>query len=91
MLLPVGTSSDSQQTLMCWNTLVGPVRGGGGGGGGSNGAGCMWYEVCVDAWGQAMDATQWAGAGAANALPMATALIDARALQDKRDVGHEYV
>ena len=51
----------------------------------------MWYEVCVEAWGQAMDATQWAGAGAANALPMATALIDARALQDKRDVGHEYV
>ena len=80
VLLPVGTSSTSQQTLMCWNTLVGQVM-----------VMVMVYAVCIKALSQAMDATQWTGAGAANALPMQTAVVDARALLDKRDLGHEFV
>ena len=40
---------------------------------------------------QAMDATQWAGSGQGNALPMTTKTLDARALLDRRDIGHEFV
>jgi hypothetical protein len=40
---------------------------------------------------QAMDATQWQGSSAANALPMKTKVLDARALLDKREMGHKNV
>jgi hypothetical protein len=38
---------------------------------------------------QAMDATQWVGSGAGNGLPIKTKVIDARALLDKRELGHQ--
>jgi hypothetical protein len=37
-----------------------------------------------------MEPTQWVGTSAQNALPMSTKTIDARALLDRRELGHEY-
>ena len=82
VVLPVDTSSISQQTLVCWNTLVGQVM-----------AIFVMVSVIVIVMvvSQAMDATQWTGSGQGNALPMTTKTLDARALLDKREMGHELV
>lgn len=83
VVLPVGTSAISQQTLMCWNALVGQVT--------------VAARVCCIARCdagvalQAMDATQWVGSGEGNSPPMKTSKLDARALFDRRQLGHENV
>jgi hypothetical protein len=83
VVLPVGTSSISQQTLICWNMLVGQVM-----------VTADVYDIAlvyVRFSSQAMDATQWLGSGEGNSPPMKTNKVDSRALFDKRQLGHEYV